>query len=100
MRLSLAISRLPSVSLDQQRIRRQADLVIAQFNSRRSALLEAKKADWSRESWRLLKTAKRKWLYQAKAPEVYGAVGRVRSRDVLNTSLRDFSARPQLDNST
>jgi len=99
VRLSLAISRLPNVSLDQRRIRHQADLVIAQFNSRRSALLEAKKADWSRESWRLLKSAKRKWLYQAKPAEVYGAVGRVRSRDVLSTSLQDFSASPQLGNS-
>lgn len=95
----LALAPLPSVRLDQQRIRRQADLAITQFNSRRAALLQAKKADWSRESWRLLRSAKRKWLYQAKSPEVYGAVGRVRSRDVLDTSLHDFSACARLDES-
>lgn len=96
VRLSFALPRFSSITQEQQRIRHLADMNISQFNSGRLALLHAKKAEWTRESWRLVRGTKRKWLYQARTPEVYGTVGKVKTKDVLGTSLVDFTARPRL----
>lgn len=76
---------------DQARIRRLADLEIDRFNTGRMSLLQEKKADWGRQERKLFSRAKRRWLYISNSPEVQAEVGRIRTEDVLNASVEQFS---------
>ena len=69
-------------------------MAIDRFNTGRLNLLQEKKADWERQEKKLFSRAKRRWLYSTGAGEmVQGEVGRVRTADVLNSSVDEFSKR-------